>query len=78
MRTTIRIEDELFRRAKAAAADNGESLTAFIETAIRYQLSLGESVTDAVSALPVFAGDGLRPGVDLDDSSDLLDLMGSH
>jgi predicted transcriptional regulator len=27
------------------------------------------------AALPTFAGQGLQPGVDLDDTADLLDLM---
>lgn len=78
MRTTIRMEDELLRRAKAAAARNGESLTAFIEVAIRYQLSLQRSSVDAGFDLPVFAGTGLRPNVDLDDSAALLGLMEDH
>jgi hypothetical protein len=75
MRTTIRIEDELLRRAKAVAAENGESLTAFIETAMRYQLSLRAELPSDAADLPLFAGSGLRAGVDLDDSAALLDLM---
>lgn len=75
MRTTIRMEDELLRRAKAVAADAGESLTAFIETAVRYQLAIRETVADNELAIPVFSGTGLLPGVDLDDSRALLDLM---
>lgn len=75
MRTTIRMEDELLRRAKAAAAENGESLTAFIETAVRYQLMLRQATAEEMGELPVFAGTGLRPGVDLDDSAALRDLM---
>jgi len=69
------MEDELLRRAKAAAAHNGESLTAFIETAVRYQLSLRETAPDASRDLPVFSGTGLLTGADLDDSASLLDLM---
>jgi hypothetical protein len=29
-------------------------------------------------SLPVFAGQGLQPGVDLDDTASLLDLMQAH
>jgi hypothetical protein len=69
------MEDELLRRAKAVAADAGESLTQFIETAVRYQLSLREAAAGDHLDIPVFAGTGLLPGVDLDDSAALLDLM---
>lgn len=69
------MEDELLRRAKAMAADAGESLTQFIEAAVRHQLALREAATEDAADLPIFAGTGLLPGVDLDDSAALLDLM---
>ena len=69
------MEDELLRRAKAMAADAGESLTQFIEAAVRYQLALREAATEEAAELPIFVGTGLLPGVDLDDSAALLDLM---
>lgn len=76
MQTTIRMEDELLRLAKAAAAEAGESLTAFIEAAVRRQLDARRSAATADRpSIPVFAGTGLLPGVDLDDSSALLEIM---
>lgn len=69
------MEDELLRRAKAMAADAGESLTQFIEAAVRYQLALRETATQDAPDLPIFTGTGLLPGVDLDDSAALLGLM---
>jgi hypothetical protein len=33
---------------------------------------------DAHAPLPTFAGQGLQPGVDLDDTASLLDLMDAH
>ncbi len=39
MQTTLRIDDELFREAKAEAAQVGLTLTRFIEDALRLQLT---------------------------------------
>lgn len=69
------MEDELLRRAKATAAENGESLTAFIEMAVRYQLSMRASLPGGDFDLPTFAGTGLRRGVDLGDGAVQRDLM---
>jgi hypothetical protein len=70
------MDDDLLAAIKAEAATSGQSLTAFIEEAVRRQLSARRAVPDTpVPDLPVFAGDGLLAGVDLDDSSALRDLM---
>ena len=39
MRTTIRLDDELLRQATRAAIDSGQTLTAFIESALRERLA---------------------------------------
>jgi len=74
MRTTIRLDDGLLRRAKAAAAASGRSLNDLIVDAVRAALA-PRSTPARVSELPTYKGHGLRPGVDLDDSAALLDLM---
>lgn len=78
MRTTIRLEDGLLREAKALAARSGRTLTKVIEDALRETLArrhvLPTDEGEPVS-FPTFRGDGLMPGVDLDDSAALLDLM---
>ena len=78
MRTTIRLDDDLLREAKRRAAASGRTLTAVIEDALREALSRrsAEPAQGWVS-LPTFGGGGrgLMPGVDLDDSASLLDLM---
>ena len=77
MQTTLRLDDALLRRAKAVAAEEGETLTAFIEGALRQRLQARERATTATRpAIPVSSGSGgLLPGVDLDDSAALADLM---
>ena len=75
MRTTIRLDDTLLRRAKAHAAAAGRSLNDFIADAIRAALTPRGARPPAAVDLPTFRGRGLQAGVDLDDTSALLDLM---
>ncbi len=76
MRTTVRLDDDLLRDAKKAAAARGCSLTALIEDSLR--ASLGRA-TAAKRRKPVrlrtAGGKGTQAGVDLDDTAALLDLM---
>ncbi|OQW65285.1 MAG: hypothetical protein BVN29_09690 [Nitrospira sp. ST-bin5] len=76
MRTTIRLDDQLLKSAKRLARDTGTSLTAVIEDALRQILSRRaiKQPRNPVK-LTTVSGLGVRPGVDLDDSSALLDLM---
>jgi len=75
VRTTIRLDDDLLARAKRAAVDRGTTLTAVIEDALRRALAPTPAAPREVVTLPTFKGDGLQPGVDLDDSAAVLDLM---
>jgi hypothetical protein len=74
MRTTIRLDEQLLARAKARAAATGRTLTAVIEDALRTALADKPSMPSEPVRLPSFSGQ-LQPGVDLDDSAALLDLM---
>lgn len=79
MRTTLDIDDTLHRRAKELAARTGRSLTAVIEEGLRESISRQERHEEPARPLPVFTPPpgkrGLRPGVNLDDSEGLRDLM---
>lgn len=78
MRTTIRLDDELIAAAKQRAARSNRTPTAVIEDALRQTLAppKAEQRRQPVE-LATFHGDpaGLAPGVDLDDSAALLELM---
>ena len=75
-RTTVRLDDDLFRKTRAFAAETGRTLTAVIEDALREVLARQHARRErAPVALPTFRGQGLQPGVDLDDSAGLLDIM---
>lgn len=76
MRTTIRLDDHLLRETKALAMRTGRTLTAVIEDALREAIARHRRHRRASPViLPTFKGKGLRPGVDLDDSAGLLDIM---
>ena len=76
MRTTIRINDRLLTEAKKLAAERGSTLTAVIEDSLRAAISRRKpGKRPSKFRFPTFKGGGLQPGVDLDDTSALLDLM---
>ena len=72
----MQLDDALMRDAKRAAIESGRTLTAVVEDALRQSLAKRES---SKRFRPVrfttFGGNGLLPGVDLDDSAGLLDRM---
>jgi hypothetical protein len=76
MRTTIRIDDALLADARRLAARTGRSLTAVFEDALREVVSRQEAASRrAPVCLTTAGGSGVLPGVDLDDSAALLELM---
>ena len=78
MRTTIRLDDQLLSETKQLAARTGRTLTAVIEDALREMMSRQQTgAKRAPVRLRTVGGNGLLPGVDLDDSAALLDLMDS-
>ena len=74
MRTTVRLDDDLLAATKRRAAETGRTLTAVIEDALRQALGRAEVPASSVAPLPVVHGT-TWPGVDLDDSAGLLELM---
>ena len=77
MRTTVRLDDGLLTQAKQEARKRGETLTSLLERGLR--LALSGSHTRPRSArvrLPTSgASGGTQPGVDLNDTSALLDRL---
>jgi hypothetical protein len=77
MRTTVRLRDDLLRRARQRAAREGRTLTSLIEEGL--SLVLTGPVKPGGRRrieLPVStATGGLLPGVDLNRSAELEDVM---
>jgi len=75
MRTTVNLDDALLGSAKQAAAARGTTLGRLIEDALREALARRPVPEDEWVELPTSGGSGLRPGVDLNDSAALRDIM---
>ncbi|MGL5849709.1 MAG: hypothetical protein ACRCZD_02910 [Phycicoccus sp.] len=74
MRTTINLPDDLYSRLRDRAREQGRTVTAELEDAVRARLDAPPPRHRQFVVTP-FEGTGTRPGVDLDDGSALLDLM---
>ncbi len=78
MRTTVRIKDDLLKRAKKQAAGEGRTLTSLIEDAITLILAKPKASRREQVKLPVSrASGGVLPGIDLNRSSDLEEIINS-
>ena len=76
MRTTVRLDPHLLAEAKKVAASTGRTLTAVIEDALRAVVaSRRQRPGRRKVKLTVVDGRGPRPGVDLDDTAALLDVL---
>jgi predicted transcriptional regulator len=78
MRTTINLDDDLYAEIKVAAARSRRTVTSFIDEALRRELREQAERKDGTGekfVIEPIRGGRLLPGVDLDDSSALLDLM---
>jgi len=72
----VNIDEQLLIEVKTVAARSGRTMTAVIEDALRQALATRRSADrPRLVTLPTHDGGGLQPGVDLDDSAALLDLM---
>ena len=75
MRTTVRLDEALLTAAKTYAVGAGLTLTALIEEALRQRLARAPSGTRTPVRLLTTGVGGPLAGIDLDDSSSLLDAM---
>jgi hypothetical protein len=78
MRTTITIDDQLLREAKAEAARSNRTLGEIVSDGLRSVLGhRGKPGRQPRTSLVTFKGSGVLPGIDLDDTADLLTRMES-
>jgi hypothetical protein len=74
MKTTLDLEDELVKRAKAQAARESKSLTALIEERFRLRLRRQPSAPRAGVDLAVFRGErGFAAGIDPSSNRSIYD-----
>lgn len=73
MRTTILLDDELGKRLRREAVRRGESLSAFLAEAGRAALrSEPSAAKEPRFKLIIEKGDGVRPGINLDRTSEII------
>jgi len=75
VRTTLQLDDHLVIEAKKRAAETGRTLTKLVEDALRVELARADAHQRAPLRVKPVGEGGLLPGVDLDDSAALLDIM---
>jgi predicted transcriptional regulator len=76
MRTTIRLDQDLMKKAKEVAAQSGRTLTDVIADALRESFSRRNAADQRTAVkLHTFKGGRVMPGVDLSNSAALLELM---
>ena len=76
MRTTIRLDDDLLAEVKKLAAGSGKTLTSIIEDALREVVARRRGDTPRKRIrFPTDGRGGLMPGVNLDDSINLIEIM---
>jgi hypothetical protein len=76
MRTTINLDDEVFRAYKQRAAQRGTTFAQEVEEALRADLhTRADSATQERFEMPVFYGDGSPALVDINDNKALQELM---
>lgn len=76
MNITIDLPDELFQQASDAALEARTTLNGFIESALRQALAKRQDAKPGREfKLTTSGSGGLLPGVNLDDSSALQDIM---
>ncbi len=76
MRTTIQLDDEVFRAFKQRAAEHGTTLAHEIEEALRSELATRvEAAQSEPYRVPTFHGAAPVPGVDLNSNAALADIL---
>jgi len=79
VRTTLNISDDLLAEAKVLAVRTHRSIGAVVDDALRVLLRRDEPDAAASTwTFPTNGAGGLQPGVNLDDSEALADLLGDN
>lgn len=76
MRTTIQLDDHLHELARQYALASGRTFASLVEEALREKLLKRDTKPKKVRVkLRTVGGQGIQPGVDLDNNAALLDVM---
>lgn len=78
-RTTVRLQEPLLRRVKTYARQHNITFTALMERALDAYVARPADKTGTATRwkLPAVGSGGLKPGINLDKTSELLDALDS-
>ncbi|GMU22248.1 MAG: antitoxin VapB43 [Phycisphaerae bacterium] len=75
-RTTVRLDENLLAQAKQLAVRTNRTLTVVIEDALREVIARSNDPSPSRHLVfPTYGGGWVRPGVDIDNSAALLEIM---
>lgn len=75
VRTTVRLDDDLYREVKARAAREGRTVASVLEDAVRVGMRRPADAEARPFVPLTFGSGGLMPGVDLSDNASLSELL---
>jgi hypothetical protein len=75
VRTTVRLDDDLYREVKARAAREGRTVASVLEDAVRIGMRRPADTQARPFVPPTFGSGGLMPGVDLSNNASLSELL---
>ena len=77
MRTTVDLNDDILTELKRIAAETRKPLKKVMEDALRSELERRKtsSTRNNTPKVVTYHGNGLRPGINLDSTGELLDYM---
>lgn len=74
MRTTVTIDDELYRELKERAARSGRTVGAVLEDAVRDALTRSSDRRKPLR-IDAYGTGGMRPGVDLSSNASIQEVL---
>ena len=75
VRTTVRLDDDLYREVKARAAREGRTVASVLEDAVRVGMRRPAKAEARPFVPTTFGSGGLMPGVDLSNNASLSELL---
>lgn len=75
MRTTVTIDDDLYRELKERAARTGRTVGAVLEDAVRDSMARSSDDRKPFVVRPFKGKGGLRPGIDLSSNASVAEAM---
>ena len=78
VKTTIRLDLSLIAEVKRLAATTNRTLTAVIEDALRELVAQQRRRITRSVGLTIVDGNGVSPGVEIDDTAALINVMDGH